>query len=282
MQNQEKKRVVIIGLGAAGQARQRDLVKDPFFELVGSVQRGEDEKFKKFLNDPLIDAFIICSPNASHYDFARQSLLAHKHVLVEFPLARTSQEAKELFLLAREHKKVLHTELIGLLTAEHLALKFAVLSRGLSRIKMIAEGGLKSWVTHELQAKHLSSVLNGRLHSLWSLAGPLKFQNLELLDDQSVYEVKIVLQGGDGQEILLHHKRANSLARKIQCDCFDREGEKIEFDSSPSAGLFAEDLKNFASQLLGGEPYVSDQVVLDVLTLGDQINEAYQKQLESR
>ena len=59
------------------------------------------------LADSSIDLVSIASPNATHYEYAKKALLANKHVLVEKPLASTSQEAEELILLAKQQNKVL-------------------------------------------------------------------------------------------------------------------------------------------------------------------------------
>jgi predicted dehydrogenase len=52
------------------------------------------------LRDPSIDAVHICTPNVRHFDAARASVEAVKHVLCEKPLARTRAEAAALVELA--------------------------------------------------------------------------------------------------------------------------------------------------------------------------------------
>jgi len=54
----------------------------------------------RVLEDPKTDAVIIATPISTHYDLARRSLEAGKHVLVEKPLAGTAKEADELIELA--------------------------------------------------------------------------------------------------------------------------------------------------------------------------------------
>jgi predicted dehydrogenase len=53
------------------------------------------------LSDPQIDAVIVATPIGTHYDLARSCLEAGKHVLVEKPLATTSEQAAELIELAQ-------------------------------------------------------------------------------------------------------------------------------------------------------------------------------------
>jgi len=55
------------------------------------------------LNDTAIELIIVNTPNFTHFDFARQALLAGKHVLIEKPAAANVKEVKELYDLAKSH-----------------------------------------------------------------------------------------------------------------------------------------------------------------------------------
>ncbi len=52
--------------------------------------------------DPEVDLVDICLPDNMHYDVAKASLLAGKHVFCEKPLADTAQQARELADIAAE------------------------------------------------------------------------------------------------------------------------------------------------------------------------------------
>ena len=54
-----------------------------------------------------VDVVYIATPHLSHYSYAKTSLLHHKHVLCEKPLALSAQEAKELYEIAEEQNCVL-------------------------------------------------------------------------------------------------------------------------------------------------------------------------------
>lgn len=62
--------------------------------------RSADEMF----SDKSIDAVFIATNNSSHYDIARQALLAGKHCIVEKPMSTTLADAKSLVSLAKEKK----------------------------------------------------------------------------------------------------------------------------------------------------------------------------------
>lgn len=59
------------------------------------------------INDTGIDAVVIALPVSFHYDIARKSLLAGKHVLLEKPMTRLKSEAQDLIDIATKNGKVL-------------------------------------------------------------------------------------------------------------------------------------------------------------------------------
>ena len=61
---------------------------------------------------PLIDAVIVASPTDSHYEIACECLSAGKNLLVEKPLAKTSEQAKALVELSKSNNLVLAVGLI--------------------------------------------------------------------------------------------------------------------------------------------------------------------------
>jgi predicted dehydrogenase len=59
-----------------------------------SVKMTSD--YRHLINDTTIDAIIIATPPATHFDLALQALQAGKHVLVEKPFTETSEQAMRL------------------------------------------------------------------------------------------------------------------------------------------------------------------------------------------
>ncbi|MBS1522037.1 MAG: Gfo/Idh/MocA family oxidoreductase [Bacteroidetes bacterium] len=86
----------------------------PGFELRAVVERHEKKMTERYpgiisynqteelLDDQQIELIIVNTPNNTHFDLAKRSLQAGKHVLVEKPIAATVAEVKELYDLARE------------------------------------------------------------------------------------------------------------------------------------------------------------------------------------
>ena len=62
---------------------------------------------QKLLADPELHAVAVVTPVATHFQIAKEALLAGKHVLVEKPLTATAREAEELIELAERHRRTL-------------------------------------------------------------------------------------------------------------------------------------------------------------------------------
>jgi predicted dehydrogenase len=54
-----------------------------------------------------IDAVVIATPVATHWELARAALLEGKHVLVEKPMTASSEQAMDLIALAKAHQRIL-------------------------------------------------------------------------------------------------------------------------------------------------------------------------------
>ncbi|MGF2410820.1 Gfo/Idh/MocA family oxidoreductase [Ferruginibacter sp.] len=89
------------------------------FELYGVWERSKKiaaqkypgirsfDSYEALLNDAAIDLVIVNTPNYTHFDFAKQALLAGKNVIVEKPFCLTVKQCDELIVLAKEKNKLL-------------------------------------------------------------------------------------------------------------------------------------------------------------------------------
>ncbi len=113
--SRNKIRWAIVGTGGIGRRTVGDLRLCDTAEVVAvcSRSRASAEDFAKTWNLPLafddyaalcasrdVDAVYIGTPHSTHFAYARQALLAGKHVLCEKPLTMTAEEAEELGRLA--------------------------------------------------------------------------------------------------------------------------------------------------------------------------------------
>ncbi len=116
--------VAVVGFGLAGRVFHAPFVSAvPGLKLEAivqrSAQRSGDEAAKAYpgtrilrsvdeaLNDPAIQLIVVATPNETHFDLARQALLAGKHVVIDKPFAATSQETLELKQLSETKKLIL-------------------------------------------------------------------------------------------------------------------------------------------------------------------------------
>ncbi|WP_158941420.1 Gfo/Idh/MocA family oxidoreductase [Granulicella sp. S190] len=112
--------VAVIGFGLAGQVFHAPFVSAvPGLKLQAIVQRKGDEagkaypsarilrSFEEALADSAVQLIVVGTPNETHFNLAKQALLAGKHVVIDKPFASTSEEALELQELALKQGLVL-------------------------------------------------------------------------------------------------------------------------------------------------------------------------------
>jgi predicted dehydrogenase len=122
--------------------------------------------FGALVNDPAVDAVVIATPVASHYDLARQALEAGKHVLVEKPLVSTSEQADRLIDLASQRDLVLLVDHTFVYTAAVRRIR-----------KMVDEGDLGSLYYYDSTRINLG-IFQHDVDVLWDLA----VHDLSILD----------------------------------------------------------------------------------------------------
>lgn len=77
----------------------RHLEKQIWDKIPGAVYTDD---FHQLLDDPDIQVIIISTPATFHYEYAKKVLNAGKHCIVEKPFMETSEQAREVFALAKE------------------------------------------------------------------------------------------------------------------------------------------------------------------------------------
>lgn len=115
-------RIAQVGLGYWGPNLARNLANveggelsllcDANAERLERISRGfpaarRSTEYAEVLDDGAIDAVVIATPVATHFDLAKAALEAGKHVLVEKPLATSSQQCIELIGRAEAADRVL-------------------------------------------------------------------------------------------------------------------------------------------------------------------------------
>jgi predicted dehydrogenase len=111
----------IIGYGYTGQQHARALKSIPGLTLRAVAESAPErranaqaqayEDYRRLLDDPAIGAVSICLPHFLHERVATDALLAKKHVLVEKPLAMSTEGGERLCKLARRESRILMVEM---------------------------------------------------------------------------------------------------------------------------------------------------------------------------
>ncbi len=120
MLRKDRPLVAVVGAGYWGQNLVRNFyrlgaVKCILDDNPSTVQkRLEDHpgilaaaSFSEILGDAEVAALVLATPAVTHFDLARQALLAGKHVFVEKPLALTLDQGRELVALAQAKNLIL-------------------------------------------------------------------------------------------------------------------------------------------------------------------------------
>lgn len=116
------------------------------------------QSYQDVLVDPRVDAVVLATPVSSHYTFAKQALEAGKHVLVEKPLARSSQEVLDLIELAEKHGKNLMVDHTFIYTG------------AVRRIKSLVESGEMGKLLYFDSVRISLGLVQSDINVLWDLA----------------------------------------------------------------------------------------------------------------
>jgi predicted dehydrogenase len=115
-------------------------------------------ELEQALEDSSIDAVVVATPAAEHYDAARRALMVNKHVFVEKPLAMTTEDAQELVDIADAR---------GLtLMAGHIFLY----NSAVRRVKELIDSGALGEIYYIYSRRLNLGIVRRDVNVLWNLA----------------------------------------------------------------------------------------------------------------
>ncbi|HYC92672.1 MAG TPA: Gfo/Idh/MocA family oxidoreductase [Thermoanaerobaculia bacterium] len=112
-------RVGVVGTGYLGRLHARVLTEIPGAQMAGFVETNDaiaaeiesTLKIRRYASvgelAKDVDCAVVATPTTSHFDVARELLEAGCDVMIEKPIAATSQEARALIVLATERKRII-------------------------------------------------------------------------------------------------------------------------------------------------------------------------------
>ena len=114
--------------------------------------------YQDILADPEVKAVVIVTPTKTHFEIAKNCLLAGKHVLVEKPLCYTSWEARELINIADERGLTLMVGHIFLFNPAVRYIKELIINKEIGQLRHL-----------HLQRRNLGPIRQD-VNVLWDLA----------------------------------------------------------------------------------------------------------------
>ena len=116
-------RTIIVGIASFGMSGKIFhaplLTANKNFKIKRIVERTKNEaqtlypaviisrSFEELLHDNEIELIVVNTPDQTHFDYAKKSLEAGKHVVVEKPFTQTVEQGEELINLAKKNRKLL-------------------------------------------------------------------------------------------------------------------------------------------------------------------------------
>ena len=182
-------RVGMVGLGGWGKNLLRNLGSLPEAELAWccDADQGRRDAYRsaypgarftadvqQLLDDPELEAVVVATPVPTHYELARRSLEAGKHVLVEKPMTWRAEEAREL-------REVVSTTGLVLMVG-HL-LRF---HPGVEKLRELIDTGELGTVRYVYGNRQNLGVIRPDENALWSLG---------------VHDISVVLHLVDGRPV---------------------------------------------------------------------------------
>lgn len=110
------------------------------------------------LDNSCLEAVVIATPVVTHFELARQALLAGKHVFVEKPIALRCAEAQQLIDLAEQKKRVL---MVDHLLEYHPAVE---------RLQQLIQAGELGEIFYLYSQRLNWGIIRTEENALWSLA----------------------------------------------------------------------------------------------------------------
>ncbi|XP_068604936.1 biliverdin reductase A isoform X1 [Brachionichthys hirsutus] len=255
---------VVVGVGAAGQVRIRDLLTplpgSPAQKLraCGFISRRSLEPQRGVRQMPVEEAAsrddvhvaFICTENVSHEENIRTFLQAGKHVCVEYPMCLSYRAAVELLDLAQEKGVILHEEHIELLSGGYIELKRQVEG------KTLCEGTLH-FTGKPLKPGFGFPAFAGLARLTWlvDLFGELSATAATLEENSSKDYSKMTaqLRTSGSRSLTWIEERGPGLPRAKSINLRFDSCTLTEMPPAPSGpvGLFMQDLVLFSSKILG-------------------------------
>jgi predicted dehydrogenase len=220
-------RWVLWGAGTAGRARARALRDHPLGELVG-VWRGRHapslgvpifEDPERSLRDA--DGVIITSPSEAHEAQVLSALASSRHVIVDYPLARTAEGAQRCFDAARRAGRTLHVGHIELASPATQRMQARTLPGEVTAGELAFSAPGAPWPDGGTHAWHSLA----RVTRCIAVGGPVRAVDVARSDGGQIHATLFHTHGG---RVVLHLHRGGDGPRTQRWTVSTRDGSWTE------------------------------------------------------
>lgn len=204
-------RVALLGYGYAGKTIHAPLIAStPDLDLVAICSSDAAKviadlpevkvcaTLNELLSTTAIDIIVIATPNDTHFELARQALLAGKHVVVDKPFTLTATQAYELKALAEHKQRVLSVFHNRRWDADFLTLRAVIASGQLGKLQSL----VSRFDRYRPEVRARWREQQGAGGGLWYDLGPhLLDQAVQLFGRPIALQAKLEMQRKEAQAI---------------------------------------------------------------------------------
>lgn len=204
-------RVALLGYGYAGKTIHAPLIAStPDLDLVAICSSDAAKviadlpevkvcaTLQELLHSTEVDVVVIATPNDTHFELARQALLAGKHVVVDKPFTLTATQAYELKALAEHKQRVLSVFHNRRWDADFLTLRAVIASGQLGKLQSL----VSRFDRYRPEVRARWREQQGAGGGLWYDLGPhLLDQAVQLFGRPIALQAKLEMQRKEAQAI---------------------------------------------------------------------------------
>ena len=233
--------------------------------------------YEEILNDPEIELILVNTPDYLHFNMAKQALEAGKHVVVEKPFTKTSEDARELISLAHQNGVILTVFQSKRLDNGFLTLKKILEEKLLGRV--VEYEAHYDRYRNYIQEGSWKEDGDERTGVLFNLGSHIVDQTLELfgLPNAVTAHLNVLRTGGrttDNFDIRLHFEKFNAILRSSylvremgpQYIVHGTEGSFVKMGTDPQEELMK--LHHLPNEPKWGEDQPSDWGTLNTTING--------------
>ncbi|TGY90919.1 oxidoreductase [Petralouisia muris] len=172
--------------------------------------------FEEILKDDEVNLVVVSAPDEFHVPYAKRILEAGKHALIEKPFSKTSQEAREVFDLAKEKGLICMPNQNRRFDADFLALKEVLESGKIGRLVRLESH--YDYFKENGWYDHLGTLYNLGVHTIDQVISLLGMPDGTYFDVRSIHHPGV---GDDYYDLEFYYGNAKASVHTSMCVLLD-------------------------------------------------------------